>query len=78
MGLNDLRSCHIGKQALELFFRHVVALACLRLQSLSIQHGNVAATVVNQPGVLQFSGGFRNALTAAYIFSLQPRFTFRN
>ena len=48
---------HIGQQPTQFLFDHGVALARAHLQPDPVQHGNVAAAVANQTGVLQLPGG---------------------
>jgi hypothetical protein len=49
------------EQTLILAVDYRIALACLRFKSGAIEHGYVAATVLDQSRLLQFSSGVRDA-----------------
>ena len=53
-----------GEQAIEFRFDHLVALANPRFQSQSIQHRDVATSIINQSRFLQFFCGLCNAFAA--------------
>src|SRR6202521_6055383 len=55
-------SLSFPEQAIELLLDHRVALTGTGLQAQSVEHGDAAAAVVNQPGTLQFPGGLGDAL----------------
>jgi hypothetical protein len=54
----------VGQETIELRLYHLVALAGPRLQTGAIEHGDLAAAVIDQPGVLQLPGGLGDAFAA--------------
>lgn len=54
----------IGQQAVHFLLDDRVAFARAGLQSGTIKHGDVAATVTDKAGTLQFPGGFCNSFPA--------------
>ena len=55
---------YAGEQAIKFRFDNLIAFTGLGLKARSIQHCDMPPAVENQPGSLQFTCGFRDALAA--------------
>ena len=53
-----------AQQTLKLLFDDRIALAYPYFEPVAIEHGNVAAAVIDQPRVLQLADGRRDAFSA--------------
>src|SRR6185369_726942 len=58
----DLAMPHVREQAVQLLLDHRIALASVRLQAGALDHGDVAAAIAYEAGLLQLPGGLGNAL----------------